>query len=183
MKVQEIIKLVCDFVGEKELREKLDAEATLTDKQQEKIDAMVRCFNLVNKEVATDFVPFLTKEEVDGQIINFSSLKKKVVHIFALKNRFGMNLRFKCFPNFVEAEGRAKTVLYSFFPEELVLTDEVQCASCLSARVFAYGVASEYLLIFGISDDAEIWENRFKQSLFMLTRKKGEHLLPKRRWL
>ena len=52
----------------------------------------------------------------------------------------------------------------------------------LSARVLAYGTASEYLLVEGLSEDAEIWEDRFKRSLFMLSRKKGEHIMPRRRW-
>ena len=63
------------------------------------------------------------------------------------------------------------------------LEDEIEFFNGLSARIYAYGVASEFLLVSGVSSDAEIWEERFKESLFMLSRKHGEHLLPKRRWL
>ena len=65
MTVKDIIKLVCDFVGERELLAKLESTeaVTYTSREQEKLDLMVRCFNLVNQEIASDYLPFLTKEE------------------------------------------------------------------------------------------------------------------------
>ncbi len=185
MTVKEILKLVCEFVGEKELMTKLQAEVlSVNQHEQEKLDCMVRCFNLVNQEIASDYLPFLAREEVkiNGSILNFSDLKKVVINIYEIKNKFGMNLNFKLFPNFVEISGKAKTVVYSFLPDELSLNDTVEKYCGLSARVYAYGVASEYLLIDGVGEDAEIWENRFKDSLFVLSRKKNEHILPNRRW-
>ena len=67
--------------------------------------------------------------------------------------------------------------------EDMELTDTVEFFNGLSARVYAYGIASEFLLVSGVSDDAEIWEERFKESLFVLSRKRGEHRLPKRSFL
>ncbi len=185
MTVKEILKLVCEFVGEKELMAKLQAEVlSVEQREQEKLDCMVRCFNLVNQEIASDYLPFLTREEVDAQgpILNFSTLKKTVVNIYEIKNKFGVSLKFKNYPNFVEVSGKPKTVTYSFLPDELSLDDEVEKNCGLSARVYAYGVASEYLLIMGVGDDAEIWETRFKDSLFVLSRKRNEHILPRRSW-
>ncbi len=184
MTVEDIIKLVCEFVGEREIYEKLSSDENLSEREQEKVDLMTRCFNLVNQEIASDYLPLLTKEEVDcaDNILNLSVLSKNAIQIHGIKNRFGINLRFKAFPTYVEASGVPKTVTYSYFPSELSLSDEVEMPFGLSARVYAYGVASEYLLIDGVSEDAEIWENRYKQSLFMLSQKHGEHILPKRRW-
>ena len=65
-------------------------------------------------------------------------------------------------------------------PIQYILGSEMFCG--LSARVYAYGVASEFLLVDGVSEDAEIWEERFKESLFVLSRKRGEHKLPARSW-
>ena len=185
MTVKDIVKLVCEFVGESEIFSKLSLNSPLNEREVEKVDRMVRCFNLVNQEIASDYLPFLTKEEVDveNSILNFSELKKKVFNIFEVKNKFGVKLNFKVISNYIEISGKAKTVVYSFFPDELDIEDEVELYCGLSARVYAYGIASEYLLIDGVSEDAEIWENRFKESLFLLSRKHGEHILPKRRWL
>ena len=75
MTVKDIIKLVCEFVGEKEILSKLNSTEAVsyTDREQEKLDLMVQCFNLVNQEIASDFLPFLTKEEIDvkNSILNF----------------------------------------------------------------------------------------------------------------
>ena len=174
MTVKDILKIVCEFVGEREILKKLSQSESLSAREQEKVDIMTRCFNLVNQEIASDYLPFLTKESVDTEgIINFENLQKSVVHVYEIKNRFGMNLKFRLFPNFVEVTGHAKSIVYSFLPDELSLESEVEAPCNLTARIFAYGVASEYLLIDGISQDAEIWENRFKESLFMLSRKHG----------
>lgn len=184
MKVLDIIKIVCDFVGESEIFSKLSLKSSLSGKEQEKVDRMIRCFNLVRQEIACDYLPLFARENVDANaILNFSSLSKKVIHIYEVKNRFGMNLHFKNFDNYIEISGRAKSVIYSYLPDDLTIDDEVIMHSGLSGRIYAYGVASEYLLIDGVSEDAEIWENRFKESLFVLSRKRGELVLPKRRWL
>lgn len=187
MTVKEILKLVCDFVGEKEILEKLNSAQSehFSKREQEKLDLMTRCFNLVNQEIASDYLPFLTKEAVSEQsnIINFYDLKKKVINIYEVKNRFGTNLNFTVYPNYVEIDGKAKSIVYSFLPEDIGFEQEVEFYMGLSARVYAYGIASEFLLIDGLSEDAEIWEERFKESLFVLSRKRGEHVLPKRRWL
>ena len=187
MTVKDIIKLVCEFVGEKEILSKLNSTEAVsyTDREQEKLDLMVQCFNLVNQEIASDYLPFLTKEEIDvkNSILNFSEFEKTVVNVYEVKNRFGTSLRFRLFPNYLEISGHAKSIVYSYLPDDKVLTDNVEMLNGLSARVYAYGVASEFLLIDGLSEDAEIWEERFKESLFVLSRKRGEHVLPRRSWI
>ena len=99
------------------------------------------------------------------------------------KGSFGKSVRYKLYPNYIEVFGRAKSITYSFLPSDFALSDEFEFYNGLSARIYAYGVASEYLLCDGLSEDAEIWEERFKESLFVLSRKKSETRLPKRRWI
>ncbi len=184
MKVKEIIKQVCEFVGEVELLAKLEQpSAQFTLSEQRKLDTMQNCFNLVNQEIASDHLPFLTKENVDAQgVLAFSSLSKPVIHIYEIKNRFGLNMKFKTISDHVEFEGRAKSVLYSYLPSDLTLESEVTFMRGLSSRVYAYGIASEFLLVYGIGSDAEIWEEKFKEALFSLSQKRGEHVMPKRSW-
>ena len=187
MKVKEIIAYACGFIGEKEIEEKLESTSTVTftDKEQEKVDALLRCFNLVNEEIASDYLPYLITEEinVDNSILNYSSLSKTIINIYAIKGTFGRNVRYKPYPDYVEIFGKAKLITYSFLPEKCELNDEFSFYNGLSARILAYGIASEYLLSDGLSEDAEIWEERFKESLFVLSRKRSETKLPKRKWL
>ena len=155
MIVKDIIKMVCEFVGEKEIFSKLISSLPLNESEEGKVNVMLRCFNLVNQEIASDYLPFLEKEEIEDEngILNFSKFKKKVVNIYEVRGHFGRSLTFKLFPNYAEVSGKVKSVVYSYFPEELTLESEVVMQCGLSARVYAYGVASEYLLIDGISGD------------------------------
>ncbi len=189
MKVKDILKLAVEFVGERQLLEKLqnqtDVQVQMDKDEQSKLDCFVRCFNLVNQEIASDYLPFLTKENVtiQGGIIAFDTLKKKIINVYEIKDRFGFNLPFKVVSNCVEVGEKVKSIVYSFLPEDIALEGEVEFFNGLSARIYAYGIASEFLLLNGLSADAEIWEERYKESLFILSRKRGEHQLPKRSWL
>ena len=185
MTLKDILKLVCEFVNEKEIVSKWENNESLTTKQSEKVGRMVKCFNLVNQEIASDFLPFLFEEAVNvtNGVLSYSTLTKNVINIYQLKDSLGRSLEFRNFPNYVEVKGVAKKVIYSFLPDELGLNDNVPTARGLTARVYAYGVACEYLLLEGFGSDAEIWEERFKESLFVLSRKRGEHRLPKRRFI
>lgn len=185
MTVKEILILACEFIGEKELAGKISSSEDLNDAENAKLQTLLSCFNLVNQEIASDYLPFLKREEVqvvDGKIF-FSALSEQVVNVYEVKSKFGFSLSFKNFPSFIEVDGSAKTIVYSYIPEDMELTDTVEFFNGLSARVYAYGIASEFLLVSGVSDDAEIWEERFKESLFVLSRKRGEHRLPKRSFL
>lgn len=186
MTVKDIIKLVCDFVGERELLAKLNSseDVTYTEREQEKLDLMQRCFNLVNQEIASDYLPFLTKEEidVDNSILSFSSLQKTLINVYSVKNGFGRVLKYENFSNYIQIFGHARSITYSFLPDDKGLEEQVEMYNGLSGRIYAYGIASEFLLVDGISEDAEIWENRFKESLFVLSRRRGEHILPARSW-
>lgn len=188
MTVKDIIVFACEFVGEKEIVEKFKAQisdetVTFTDVEQNKIDSMLRCFNFVNQEIASDYLPFLHTEkiDVDNSILNFSELEKNIINVYEIKGSF--RLKFRVYPNYIQIFGKAKEITYSYLPEDLTLTDEVTFFCGLSARIYAYGMASEFLLIDGLSEDAQIWEERYKESLFVLSRKRSEARLPERRWL
>ena len=187
MKVKKIIAFACSFIGEKELSEKLLSEETsitFTDREQEKIESLIRCFNFVNQEIASDYLPFLYTEdvEVENSVLSFSTLTKTIINVVELKGLFGKNVKYRQYPDYLQVYGKAKKITYSFLPDDLTLEDDMEFYNGLSARIYAYGVASEYLLIDGLSEDAEIWEERFKESLFVLSRKRSESHLPKRRW-
>lgn len=184
MTVLSIIKIVCDFVGESELILKLSDEESLTAVEKDKVDKMIRCLNLVNQQISTDYIPNLVKEEVDFvDKIFFSSLSKNnIIRVNEIRNRFSFKMKFKSYNDYVEFNGKAKTIIYSCLPEDVsALDDEIQ--GNIPAYVYAYGVASEYLLMDGVSEDADIWQEKYKQALFMLTKSHGEHILPARSWI
>ena len=73
-------------------------------------------------------------------------------------------------------------ITYSVLPVDLELNSE-EVSSVLSERVYAYGVAREYYIMQSLTDEAEIWEERFKASLKSLYRRKSNTFMPSRRWI
>ena len=75
------------------------------------------------------------------------------------------------------------TVCYKTYPNKIALEGNAEdFGGRLSARVIAYGVASEFCYLEMLYDDASIWEARFKNSLLIACRKRGELTLKKRGW-
>ena len=116
------------------------------------------------------------------QILNYADLDKTIINVYAVKGTFNRNVKYKAYTNYIQIFGKAKSITYSYLPDKSELDDDVEFFNGLSARIYAYGIASEYLLCDGLSEDAEIWEERFKESLFVLSRKRSELKLPARRW-
>jgi hypothetical protein len=74
-------------------------------------------------------------------------------------------------------------VTYKVYPEKILLDGNAESfGGKISARILAYGVASEYCFLEMLYDDATLWETRYKNALLNAQRKKGELKLKKRGW-
>ena len=185
MTVIDILKLVCEYVGEKGICEKLKNEDELTDAEEAKLSQMLDALNVVRQSIACDYVPFVFKEDrnVSDGVLAFDTLSKTVIHIFEVKNKLGFNLRFKTYPNFIEIFGNGKTIVYSYLPEDLTLSSEVPILNGISASIYAFGTAAEYLGMEGINgEEVDYFDERFKSALFALSGKRGVFKLPQRTW-
>ena len=186
MKAIEIIKLACDFTGNDELAVKLDQEGSVLSNNEKKVvSTLLKCFNLVQNEVACQYIPLVAFQDVmtNDFKVDYSNFDKKPIAIISAKDKFGRNLRFKAFPEYmVVFSGKAK-VKYHYMPQEISSIDSDIEEPLLPMRIYAYGVAREYFLLQNLSDDADIWEVRFKDSLSVFARKKQDVKMPCRRWL
>ena len=72
-------------------------------------------------------------------------------------------------------------IIYQAEPAELAIDSEFY--STLPNRIYAYGIAREYYFQQTLFDEADIWEERFKNTLSIMARKRSETHIPKRRWL
>lgn len=185
MTVKDVLKIVCEFIEQNEILSKWNASISLGANEQETVNFLVKCFNLVNQEIATEYLPLYCTEAVDVEngILNYADLKKIVLNIESVEDSKGFLLRYKKYPNSIKIYGRAKNVTYCYLPDELSINDDVVFSNGLSTRIFAYGIASEFFLVKGMSSEAQIFEERFKSGLFALSQRRGEHRIPKRRFL
>lgn len=183
MSVKDIIILACDFTENQELGQALTNSSTLDDEQLLLQENLVKCFNLVNNEIASEYIPIIKCERVKPQDfkVEFSNLSNKVLQIISVRDTFGRKVRFKVYDNYLMAFASSVDIIYQTLPDTLLITSEFN--STLPDRVYAYGVAREYYFQQTLFDEADIWEDRFKNSLSVLQRKKSETKIPQRRWL
>jgi len=181
MQVKDIIKLACTFTDNENLIAKIDAN-TLTSDESLIVDCLVNCFNLVNNEIATEYIPCLKTQtfQTDSFKINFTSFTYSLNEIISVKDEKGRNIKYKVFDSYIMAMANDVEITYSCHPSTLTLSQSF--TTLIPERVYAYGIAREYYFIKTLFDDASVWENKFKDSLQVLTRKKGEIVMPSRSW-
>jgi hypothetical protein len=185
MRVKDIVLKACDFIGNEELPEILQSGETdgLSEEQSEELSTLIKCFNLVRNEVATEYknIVKIEKFTTENGKVDFDKFSFGVVDILAVKDKVGDDVKFKVFDDYLTANATEIEVYYSSSPKELTIDDEF--TSNLPERVFAYGVAKEYYFLQNLYDDAEVWNGRFKNSLQSLLKKKSETVISRRRWI
>ena len=189
MTIKNILKIACLFLGKENIANVLNLEdfSLASDGEKSEVQFLISCLNLVQQEIATDYIPLNIRENVlpeDGKIL-IKSLSKKLLEVISIKDRNGYKLKYKNFPNHLEVDGVSSEIFYRYQPDEISsLEDELEnFSNKVTEKIFAFGVAMEYCFIQGLYDDAQIWEKRFKDALLIRASKKSNMKLPARRWI
>jgi len=183
MLVKDILKLTCEFLDNKDLALKLLNNESLSDDEQKIVDDMLVCLNLARDEVSTEILPVVKIDKLKTQNLKvlFDDFSSYPISIFAVKDSFGRSVRHRVLEDGLIAFANEIEVWYTTKPEKVELNDKF--SSTLPERVYAYATAREYYIKKALYKDAEIWEERFKNSIELLDRKKSSITLPRRRWL
>lgn len=189
MKVKEILDTSLVLLGKHELLETSVFDENiveeLTEAQEKEIGFMVRCFNLIYKEVSADYLPLMYDEQIEFTQDKFelSNLTQSILDVFKLYDDNENNIAYKLFPSYIKANVEKANITYSFIPEDLSLEDEVMLfGGKILPQVLSYGIAREYCLITGDHKEADIWEKRYKDGIFAEMRKKSQIKIKSRRW-
>lgn len=188
MTAKEIIKNVCVYLGKEELLNSSFFETDgqeITEKQQKDLNKMLQCLNYTTEELATEYIPILKTNQFslcDGSI-KLSEIDDNLQEIISVKTIGGKTLRYAITGEKLICLASKVEITYKVYPSIITLQSQAESfGGRLSARVIAYGVASEYCFLEMLYDDATIWETRFKNALLVAQRKKGEIKLKKRGW-
>lgn len=183
MLVKDIIVLACDFTENEELKTALENNTTLTDEQNLVCENLVKCFNLINNEIASEYIPIIKIESVKPSNfkVEYSNLSSPVRQIIMVKDKYGRKVKFKAYQDYMMAFANEVEITYQAYPTELSLSGQFE--TTLPERLYAYGIAREYYFIQTLFDEASIWEERFKNSLQVLSRKGSEVKIPQRGWI
>ena len=104
MTVKEIILAAATELG---IAEKVEAYITsgATDGEAE-AKALLTCFNLVENEVALDYLPLLAEEELESETgaIYYASLSREPVRVIGVRDEWGNDVPFTLFPEYLKTQ-------------------------------------------------------------------------------
>lgn len=130
---------------------------------------LLRCYHLVENEVALDHFPLKAEETFspsDGEVA-FTQFSRAPVDVLGVRDASGMRIPFTVRPAhlLLPAGTGSVTVVYSYAPERRGIDGETAFSDKISARLLSYGVACEYLLSGGRYAEAAVREEKFREAL------------------
>lgn len=147
---------------------------------------LLRCFNLVENELALDYLPLVREEEFQTQtgVLFFSELSRAAVRVLKVTDKWGNEAAFRLFPEYLKTEAQEGTVRYSYAPAQKGLEDESDFTFPASPRLFGYGIAAEYCLANGLFEESAVWEQKYKAAIVAAYRNgRGNGKIQSRRWV
>ncbi len=181
MTVKEIILTAAEMVG---CAEKVRVYLENGSDGEGEVNTLLRCFNLVENELALDYLPLFAEDELetDTGTVYFSLLSKSAVRIVGATDEWGNKLSFTLFPDRIRLQpGRVK-ITYTYTPQEKDINGEADDNRKASVRLFAYGVAAEYCLATGLYEESGVWEKKYKQAIEGAYRSSIGRKINSRRW-
>ena len=165
-----------------------DASINSQTAQHPKLKLLVKCANLVIKEIATEYAPLIEEETVDVKDgkIDFESLTHKVAEVRKVQDAVsGLTSDFYNTPAHCkllnDGVKRAK-IIYSYIPLDIDIEEDCPLPPAVSAKTLALGICAEYSMISGMYEQSVMYSDRFKQDMRTAVRKKGEIRVRPRRW-
>lgn len=156
MKVSEVIELSALL---------LDIELT-----EDIRNNLVRCYNLVEQELATDYFPILEVDKffhVEDKIY-YKDFSRKPYMLKGIQDFHGDSVGFKLAPEYINLiknyNGGTFFVKYYYLPEDKELySNSTYGAEYIS--ILKYGIAAEYCLANGNFEQAKIYNDKYKERI------------------
>lgn len=156
MKVSEVIELSALL---------LDIELT-----EDIRNNLVRCYNLVEQELATDYFPILEVDKffhVEDKIY-YKDFSRKPYMLKGIQDFHGDSVSFRLAPGYINLiknyNGGTFFVKYYYLPEDKELySNSTYGAEYIS--ILKYGIAAEYCLMQGNFEQAKIYSDKYKERI------------------
>lgn len=156
-----------------------------TEEGREDTTLLLKCFNRVENELALDYLPLIAEDEVLSStgVVQYAELTYPAVRVLSVEDDEGNLLKYKLFPNRLEARSGRMKIVYAYTPTEKTLDGESDYQTAVSERVFVYGMAAEYSLMQGELEAARIWDKKYKEAVTAAYRLRPTKRIRSRRWM
>lgn len=131
---------------------------------------LVRCYNLVEQELATDYFPILEVDKffhVEDKIY-FKDFSRNPYMLKGVQDFHGDSVSFRLAPECIKLvknyDGGTFFVKYYYLPEEKGLQSRCTYGADY-IHIVKYGVAAEYCLAVGNFELAKIYNDKYKERI------------------
>ena len=140
------------------------------DVNGEDLDVWLKCYNLVEQELATDYFPILEVDKffnVDDKIY-FKDFSRKAYFIKGVQDFRGDKVDYRINPEYIEIkknyDGGTFFVKYYYLPKEKGLYSTCTYGAEYIS-ILKYGIAAEYCLQQGNFELAKIYSDKYKERI------------------
>ena len=180
--VKEVMKTAAELIGADGLAKSVEEGGS----SSEELSLLLKCFNLVENEVALDYFPLKKQERFTPSAgkISYTKFAEAPVRILKLTGSSGNSLAFELFFDRIDCKGYSREVeiTYAFAPRVKALTDNSDFAGKISVRLLAFGVAAEYLLATNRYAEAAAFEKKYREALLAAANERRKLSIRARRW-
>lgn len=198
MKLREIIKLSSLVLNLDDISSGTkiyDETFDITDEQdtikngtieERTINLLIRCFNLIYCEIATDYFSLISQEKitVTGGSYKLSGLENQFYKLIKLEDSAYREPQYKIYDNTLYIKDGEYSIAYSYIPPKCTLNSEVNNFNGkITDRIFVYGINKEYCFISGLYEEAESYRVKFEEGIKLVGRNQKNLTLYRRRWI
>ena len=163
-----------------------DAEAYLSGRSTQvgESNDLLRCYNLVENELALDYLPLYAEEVLQSStgVIYYSTFDNAVVRVLHVGDEWDNPVEFKLFPDYMKTQPGVVKVRYTYSPRPKQIAEVCDYTLQASARLFVYGIAAEYTLAMGMFEESAVWDKKYKDAITAAYRARPSKTLRSRRW-
>ncbi len=184
MNVREILAEAARIAEGSELGNKILNYEEISDGQaKQKTDALLRCYNAVLKDVATNYCEYASTVNMSGKTLNLTSLSQPLIKIIDVTDSSGNQLNYEVNGNTLHVEKGPFVLTYRTIPSNQSIDDAFAFSkNIIGDNVFVYGVLAEYFLREFRFEEAQSWESRYRQAASVRTDYKKRNIKAGKRW-
>ena len=164
MLIREVIELAVRLLDREDL-----LNAVASGEAQGEVATLLRCYHVVENEVALDYFPIFNTEKFavkDGKLF-FTQFTLTPVNVKKVTNTSDMGVPFSVNSLYLSLPESCREVLvtYSYSPPKQEMDGIVPFPNTISPRLLAFGVASEYCIIARRFEEGKMWGERYRDAL------------------
>ena len=167
MIVREVIAQVAKIAEDDSMYSKIVTQADSTDqKVKSKVNSLLDCYNSVIRSIALNYYEYIKSVEVPVETVTIATLDTPLLRLISIKDKQGKNLKYKIENGEIIVEKCPFILSYRAFPKEQSLDETYMFEKTpIGVNVVIYGTLAEYMLMQNRIDEAQNWDNKFRQSL------------------